>query len=115
MRLYNLYLFYDNILIGKFTTKTDNINHIYEEYSKDLIINALQRNIKIHNQIKLYGDYCKQIAKQTDHCYKIKMSDFILFLGSYFSLVKFNQIPNTDYLFLKKKSFKSRKNNINLK
>jgi len=106
---YNLYLFYNNLLVGKFHTTTDNINHIYEEYSKELIMNALQRNINIEKQIKLYGAYCKQIAKQKDHCYKIKISDFLLFLGSYFSLVKFNKISSTDYLFLKKKSFKSRK------
>jgi len=100
---YKFYAYYNNIRVGKYPVDKDNLDEMYDIMSKQLIMDGLQRGMNIKSQIKFYKSYCSKISKMVDDCYKVKASDFLMFLSCYTALIKFNEIPSTDYLFIKRK------------
>ena len=100
---YNLYLYYNDIRVGKYPVDKDDIDEAYNEMSKELIMDGLRKGVNIKSQVKFFKSYCNKISKMVDDCYKVKASDFLMFLSCYIALIKFNEIECTDYFFMKRK------------
>ena len=112
--MYKLNLIYNNTII-KFNVDTDDWNNIYNEFGKDLITKAFVQNVSIKNQINKYKCFCDVLVKKKFDCYKIRSSDYLIFLSCFMALVKFNVISPLDIIILKKKKKKTYKPPINLK
>ncbi len=100
---YYLYLYNHEGFIAKFVTKTDDILLVYKDFGEDLIIASMIKNIKLHEQIKDYQYFIKNINKMKSNCEKIKKTDFFIYLSCFNILYKLNQDTIVDYLFIKKK------------
>ncbi len=100
---YYFYLYNDEEFVAKFETKTDDILLIYKDFGEDLIIASMIKNIKLHEQIKDYQYFIKNINKMKSNCEKIKKTDFFIYLSCFNILYKLNQDTIVDYLFIKKK------------
>jgi len=100
---YYLYLYYQEDFIGKYVTKTDDIYLIYKDFGEELIMASMIKNIKLHEQIKDYQHFIKNINKMKSNCEKIRKTDFFIYLSCFTILYKLNQDTIVDYLFIKKK------------
>ncbi len=100
---YYLYLYNQQGFIAKFETKTDDILLIYKDFGEDLVIASMIKNIKLNEQIKDYQNFIKNLNKMKINCYKIKKTDFFIYLSCFTILYKLNQDTIVDYLFIKKK------------
>ncbi len=103
MKKYKLHLYYKNELIGKYNTRTDDWNDMYNEMTYAIIKQGFQSGHTIPQQIKKFKIYCEAIYKQKINCEKIRHSDFYMFLTCYFALVKYNIISTDNFIFIKKK------------
>jgi len=100
---YRCYTYYNDELIGKYNFKTDDFESIFKEICLPTIKQGFKKGFTIDKQIVQYKKFCDFIYKQKINCYKIKCSDFYVFLNCYFSLVKFGKIKNDEFVILKKK------------
>ncbi len=100
---YNFYCYYKDIRVGKYKCSGDDFNELYEQMSKGLIMDGFEKGMNIQEQIKFFQVYCNKISEQVDKCYKVKASDFLMFLSCYVALIKYNVIHETEYLFIKNK------------
>ncbi len=107
---YNLYLYHNNVFIGKYALFHDDIKKLTMEYSNPLLLNGFKNNVSINDQIEQLNEFCNQIAKMKFDCYKVKMSDLVLFMNSAFGLYRYNRKSWNDFVILKKK--KKKKVNI---
>jgi len=99
--MYNFYCYYKDLRIGKYKCQGDNIEELYSRMSKPIIMDGFKNGKDWKLQVKVFQLYCDGIAKQVDRCEKVRASDFLMFLSCYIALVKYNKIPDTDYLFMK--------------
>lgn len=107
---YNLYLYHNNVFIGKYALFHDDIKKLTMEFSNPLLLNGFKNNVSINDQIEQLNQFCNQIAKMKFDCYKVKMSDLVLFMNSAFGLYRYNRKSWNDFVILKKK----KKKRINL-
>ena len=104
--MYRLYLYDNDIVIGKFKTRTDDMDLIYKEYGEEIILNGLRKKFSIEQQTNKYKSFIEAINKQKSNCEKIRASDLYMYLSCYSALYKFNQV-NDDHMFFKKKKKKN--------
>ena len=107
---YNLYLYHNDIFIGKYALFHNDIKKLTEEYSNPLLLNGFKNGLSIDTQIQQLTQFCDQIAKMKRHCIKVKMSDLILFMNSAFGLFRYKKKSSNDFILFKKK--KKKKVNI---
>jgi len=107
---YNLYLYHNNVFIGKYALFHDDIKKLTMEYSNPLLLNGFKNNVSINDQIEQLNEFCNQIAKMKFDCYKVPMSDLVLFMNSAFGLYRYNRKSWNDFVILKRK--KKKKVNI---
>ena len=106
---YRLDLYWNDIYVSDFDTLGDDPKLIYEEYSDGLLRMGLERGWGLEKQKKHYIDFCDEIAKKKDHCFKIRSTDHFMFLSAFFALHKLNYQPTyNNYIFLKKKTHKKK-------
>lgn len=105
---YTLYINYKDDYICKFKTRSDDWNKVYEEYSKNMIIDGMRKGFNIKRQIDTFHTFCDMIWKQKRDCYKIRRSDYMMFMSCFFGLVKYGKIPVHDFIFLKNKRKKKK-------
>ena len=110
---YWLYLYHNDIYLGKFKTIDDNLKKLSKHLSEDIIRSGMLKGYTINHQIILHNAFANMIAKQRKNCQKVRASDLRMLLSSHMSLYRFGNIPSTNFLFLKKKVIKS-KNGVNL-
>lgn len=100
--MYYLYLFYKDFRIGKYKCTIDDIDLIYEDVGKNMILDGFQKGYNIDKQIEKYKIFMEQLHKQKINCEKIRASDIYLYLSSFMALYKLNNdLDETDYFFLK--------------
>lgn len=109
---YNLYLYHNDIFIAKYGLDHNNINLLLKEYTQKCLETAFRNNISIDKQIKTMNKFCNNIAKMKEHCYKVKMSDLILFLNTALCLFRYNQKSWDDFILIKIKKKKKNKKTI---
>tara|TARA_Y100000004_G_C8672735_1_gene309977 strand:+ start:113 stop:493 length:381 start_codon:yes stop_codon:yes gene_type:complete len=107
MKEYKLHVYYKNELIGKYDTRTDDWNDLYDVMSYDIIKQGFKSGYTIPQQIEKFKLFCEAIYKQKINCYKIRHSDFFKFLSCYLALVKYNIISLDNFIFIKKKNRKN--------
>tara|TARA_R110001599_G_scaffold348736_1_gene576263 strand:- start:401 stop:760 length:360 start_codon:yes stop_codon:yes gene_type:complete len=112
-RIYNLYIYHDNIYIGKFKTTTNDMTKLNKYLSEDLIRGGMQKGFTIPYQILIHNEFAEMIRRQRINCEKVRASDLMMFLHSQMALHRFGQKSTDDFLFLKKKLCKN-KNGSNL-
>ena len=100
---YLFYCYYNDIRVGKYKVDGDNFNELYQVMGKPLIMDGFKKGINCKLQCMGYKIFCDKIAKQVERCEKVRASDYLLFLSCYVSLVKYNKINDTEYLFIKRK------------
>ncbi len=104
---YKLYLYNDNEdIIGKYTTKGDDMEKVYQTFGARIIRQGFKSGMSIPQQIITYQEYIKVINKQKENCEKIRASDLLMYLSCYCALYKFKTIEG-DHMFLKIKKKKS--------
>ena len=101
---YFLYIFYENDLFCKFQCRGDDINILYEEYGKDLIIDGFKKNMNLKDIIHISKNFLKRIYKLKKECYKVRASDYMICLSCVMALYKLNEYPLNDIILLKKKN-----------
>jgi len=101
---YNFYCYYKDIRVGRYKCDGDKFNELYDQMGKQIIQDAFMKGINYKEQIKFFKVYCDKISTMVKNCYKVKASDFLMFLSCYVALIKYNEIPETDYLFMRIKS-----------
>lgn len=101
---YFLYIFYENDLFCKFLCKGDDMNILYEEYGKDLILDGLKKNMNLKDIIQISKNFVKRIYDMKKDSYKVRASDYIICLSCVMVLYKLNQYPLNDIILLKKKN-----------
>jgi hypothetical protein len=104
--MYRLYLYENDIIIGKFKTRTDDMDLIYKEYGEEIILDGLRKGFCIDKQIDKYKLFIEGINKQKSNCEKIRASDLYMYLCCYSALYKFNKVSE-DHMFFKKKKRKN--------
>lgn len=103
---YNLYLYHNDIFIGKYGLVHNDINRLIQEYTQAFLVDAFRRGVSIEGQIRQLTKYCDKIAQMKNNCYKVKMSDLILFMNTAFCLFRYNQKSFNDFIILKKQNNK---------
>ena len=107
---YTQYIFHNDTLMSKFTTKGDSLEDMFNIHCKPIILNGMKNNnVSINDQMEHYSDFCKVIEKQKFDCYKIKTSDLLLYATSYCCLVKFGKRDSNDCIFMKNKKKNKKK------
>ena len=100
---YEMFIFYKDKRLCKFKINTDDINEIYNEMGKKLVMDALRNNISIDKQINKYNLCVETIHQRKEDCYKVRASDYLMTLSCIMSLIKFNQFNLEDVIILKNK------------
>ena len=101
---YFLYIFYENDLFCKFQCRGDDMDKLYEEYGKDLIIDGLKKKMNLKDIIQISKNFVKRIYDMKKDSYKVRASDYIICLSCVMALYKLNQYPLNDIILLKKKN-----------
>tara|TARA_R100000734_G_C3209492_1_gene25178 strand:- start:100 stop:474 length:375 start_codon:yes stop_codon:yes gene_type:complete len=101
---YNLYLYHNNVFIGKYGLFYNDINKLTKEYTQQILVDAFRRGVSIQQQIKHLTKFCDKIAEMKFNCYKVKMSDLILFMRIALCLFRYNQKSFDDFIILKIKN-----------
>lgn len=107
MKEYKLHVYFKNELIGKYDTRSDDWNDLYNIMSYATIKEGFQSGNSIQQQIEKFKLFCEAIYKQKINCEKIRHSDFYMFLSCYLALVKYNIISPDNFIFIKKKKRKN--------
>ena len=103
--MYRLYLYDNDIVIGKYKTTTDDMTLIYKEYGEEIILDGLRKGFSIEQQTTKYKIFIEAIHKQKSNCQKIRASDLYMYLSCYSALYKFNK-EDDDPMFFKVKKKK---------
>ena len=106
---YNLYLYHNNVFIGKYGLFHNDIETLTKEYTQKILVDAFQRGISIKQQIKNLTKFCDKIAQMKFDCYRVHMSDLILFMNTALCLFRYNQKSFDDFIILKIKNKKTKK------
>tara|TARA_R110002020_G_scaffold267971_1_gene483157 strand:- start:1105 stop:1464 length:360 start_codon:yes stop_codon:yes gene_type:complete len=101
--IYNLYIYHNDIYLGKYKTTTDDIFLLNKYLSEDLIRGGMEKGYTIYHQILVHYEFAEMIAKQRINCEKVRSSDLLMLLHSQMALHRFGKKDTTDFLFLKKK------------
>lgn len=104
---YNLYLYHNNVFIGKYGLMDNDINKLINEYTQKFLVNAFRQGVSIQNQISNLTKFCDKIAEMKFNCYKVKMSDLILFMNAALCLFRYNIKSWNDFIILKIKNKKT--------
>lgn len=112
MKTYTMYIYYKDTYMCKFPTTTTDPYVVYEVMGKESVNEAFQKGINYKTQIKVFKKFCNLILKKKLNCYKIRASDYLLFLSSFLALLKYKQVNYNDILFLKNKNKKSKNKKI---
>lgn len=99
---YRLYLINENYekSICNFKCIGNSMEECYNEYGKQLVENGLRAGHSIQSQIKSFKLFMWAIHKRKDDCYKIRATDYLMYLSCYCALYKFNEM-NDNHFFLK--------------
>ena len=100
---YEMFIFYKDKRLCKFKVNTDDINKIYNEMGKKLIMDGLRNNISIDKQIETYKKGVETIHQRKEDCYKVRATDYLMVLSCVMSLIKFRQFNLEDVIILKNK------------
>ena len=101
--IYNLYLYHNDIYLGKYKTTTNNIFLLNKYLSEDLIRGGMEKGFTIPLQTIVHQEFADIICKQRINCEKVRSSDLRMLLHSQMALHRFGKKDTTDFLFLKKK------------
>lgn len=104
--MYRLYLSDGDVTIGKYKTKTDDMDLIYKEYGEEIIVDGLRKGFSIENQTIKYKLFIEAIHKQKRNCQKIRASDLYMYLSCYTALYKLNKETDDPMFFKIKKKKK---------
>jgi len=105
---YNLYLYHNNVFIGKYGLMDNDINKLINEYTQKFLVGAFRQGVSIKNQISNLTKFCDKIAEMKFNCYKVKMSDLILFMNAALCLFRYNKKSWNDFIILKIKNKKTK-------
>jgi len=86
--MYNMYLDYGDLSIGKYKVRSTDMDKIYNQMAKPIILDGFKKGFNVKQQIYKYKLFLDKIHKLKKDCYKIKASDFILYLSCYMCLYK---------------------------
>jgi len=100
---YDMFLDYEDLYICRFKVKSDDWLSIYKEVSENFIRDAFRKNVTIPKQIQMCRSFCDSIKKRKEDCYKVRASDYLMFMTCYLVLVKYKQIKDSDIIFLRRK------------
>ena len=100
---YTMYIYYKNEYICKFKCLTTDPYALYEIMGKEVINQAFSKGINYKRQIETFTKYCDIIYKKKINCYKIRRSDYLIFVSCFLALLKYKCVDYTDILFLKNK------------
>jgi len=100
---YEMFIFYKDKRLCKFKVNTDDINKIYNEMGKKLVMDGLRNNISIDKQIETYKKGIETIHKRKQDCYKVRATDYLMVLSCVMSLIKFRQFDLDNVIILKNK------------
>lgn len=103
---YNVYFDYEDLYICKFKVRSDDWKVIYKEVSENFIRDAFKKQVSIPKQIEMCRSFCDKIKKRKQDCYKVRASDYLMFMTCYLVLVKYKQIKDSDIIFLRRKKSK---------
>ena len=101
--IYNLYIYHNDIYLGKYKTTTNDIYKLNKYLSEDLIRGGMEKGYTIYHQTLVHNEFADMIAKQRINCEKVRASDLLMLLHSQMALHRFGKKDTTDFLFLKKK------------
>ena len=107
-KYYWLYIYHNDIYLGKFKTIDDDLHKLSKYLSEDIIRSGMKKGYTISHQIILHTAFADMIAKQRQNCQKVRASDLRMLLSSHMSLLRFGAISADNFLFLKKKLRKSK-------
>ena len=102
-KIYNLYIYHNDIFLAKFKTTTNDISKLNKYLSEDLIRGGMEKGYTIPYQILVHYQFAEMIAKQRENCQKVRASDLMMLLHSQMALHRFGKKDTNDFLFLKKK------------
>lgn len=108
--MYNLYLSHHDLSISKYKVKTSDLSLLYKQLAEHIIIDGFNKGFTIDKQICKYKAFIDKIYKLKVNCYKIKASDYLMYLSCYLCLYKLNNCLIDEPIILKikkRKSFKS--------
>ena len=108
-RIYNLYIYHDNIYIAKFKTTTNDMTKLNKYLSEDLIRGGMRKGFNIPFQILIHNEFADMIRRQRINCEKVRSTDLKMLLSSQMALHRFGKKSTDDFLFLKKKGGKAQK------
>ena len=107
MTKYNMIIFDGDVVVGKYKTKTNDMDLIFKDCGEEIVRDGFKQGINMETQINMYKTFIEEINKQKRHCQKIRHSDFYIYLSCVCALYKFNQ-ETDDILFLKCKKKKKK-------
>ena len=99
--MYRLYLTNGSKTFCSFKCTGNDMYDCYNEYGKKLVINGLKDGYSLKQQIDRYKTFMNILHKRKEDCYKIRASDYLIYLGCYCALYKFNEMDD-NHFFLKK-------------
>ena len=104
--MYNMYLDYGDLSIGKYKVRENDLEKIYDQMAKPIILDGFKKGFNINKQIQKYKLFLDKIHELKKNCYKIKASDFIMYLSCYMCLYKLDNksVDPPMILKIKKKS-----------
>jgi hypothetical protein len=101
---YNLYLYHNNVFIGKYGLFYNDIEKLTKEYTQEILIDAFKKGLSIKEQIIILNKFCDKIAQMKFDCYRVRMSDLILFMRTALCLFRYNEKSWNDFIILKIKN-----------
>ena len=105
--MYNMYLSHHDLTISKYKVKTNDLSLIYKQMAEHIIIDGFKKGFTIDKQICKYKSFMDEIHKLKRNCYKIKASDYLMYLTCYLCLYKLNNSLIDEPIILKIKKMKS--------
>tara|TARA_R110002012_G_scaffold129064_1_gene281427 strand:+ start:468 stop:824 length:357 start_codon:yes stop_codon:yes gene_type:complete len=107
-KIYNLYLYHNDVFLAKYKTTTNDIFLLNKYLSENLIRDGMKKGFTIPYQILIHNEFANMIKKQRINCHKVRASDLKMLLHSQMALHRFGKKSTDDFLFLKKKISKSK-------
>ena len=113
VRLYSLFLYHNDILVGRYKIRTNDMKVLSIAFSENLIRDGFSKGFNLPKQVLWFQTFCDSIAKNVNNCIKLKSHDFQMFLATKLALYRLNKTDDNDFLFLRDKrtSLISRKKN----
>ena len=107
---YTGYFYYEDTLMIKLPTFTDDIYKIYNQVSEPVIRSGFKLGFNFKHQITECEKNIVKYEKKIRHCWKLSHKDFVKIIISYLFLVKVGKIKDDNYILIKNKNKRSLRN-----